>query len=153
MIENVNYEDNLFYLSRMIDLASKSLLLNLDRSLFYRKRVDDIRFIDRSLQVIFKELSENRYLINRNQYLHTLMKKKKSFLDLLESMDNQNESAPEETDRIDLERFREIHRGDIADIREILSLTDNVDEGQDIISADELNFLMAPGLLGDEDEE
>jgi hypothetical protein len=154
MNENVNYEDNLFFLSQMIGLAEKSVKLKLDNNFFYSKIVDDIHFIDRTLQFIFKDLSENNYLINRNQYLHSLMKKKNRFISLLESLENpvyENNTLTIE-DRVAFTRYREIHRGDIVDIREILSLSDSRDEGRDIISNDELNFLMAPGLLSDEED-
>ena len=155
MTENVNYEDNLFFLSQMIGLTEKSVKLKLDNKFFYDKIAEDIRFIDRTLQFIFKDLSENSYLINRNQYLHSLMKKKNHFIILIEALENpvHEENKLTEKDRIAFIRYREIHSRDIIDIRELLSLSDSREEGKDIISNDELNFLMAPGLMEDDEDE
>jgi hypothetical protein len=154
MTENVNYEDNIFFISRTIDLLSQGAELNLDRELFYEKTMDAILFTDRALQHIFKNLTENSYLINRNLYLHSLMKKKRKFTDLLsEFLSGYKADWPlAEEHRIKLQRALEIHIADIGDIRNILSFSDTGQEDREIISRDEMNFLMAPGLLDEEED-
>ncbi|MDC7218586.1 MAG: hypothetical protein PQJ59_01525 [Spirochaetales bacterium] len=154
MTEKVNYEDNLFFLSQTIDLLERGARLNLDRELFFDKILDTLYFTDKTLQSIFKELTENNYLINRNLYLHSLMKKKRKFTALLVLFleRDQGEWIPEEEDRSRLRRSLEVHKADMGDIRNTLSLSDSREEEREIISEHELNFLMAPGLL-DEDEE
>ncbi len=154
MTENVNYEDNLFFISRTIDLLNQGAALNLDRDLFYEKTMEFLLFTDKTLQNIFRDLTENSYLINRNLYLHSLMKKKRKFVDLLSTwMERSRPDWPlTEEHRISLQRALEIHRSDIDDIRNTLSLSDNREEDREIISRDEMNFLMAPGLLDEEEE-
>lgn len=154
MTENTNYEDNLFFLSQIIGQTENACKLNLDQSLFQCKLIDDIIFVDHTMQHIFKNLTENSFLINRNQYLHSLMKKKKRFTDLLnEFLSDAQRYGGDGATRSTLQRSLEIHISDIQDIREILSLSNKNDEEKDIISTDELNFLMAPGLLDSDDDE
>jgi hypothetical protein len=153
MTENVNYEDNLYFLSRTIDLLDQGARLNLDRELFYEKILDTLFFTDRILQNIFANLTENNYLINRNIYLHSLMKKKKKFTNILSLYIDreQNEWVLEKEIKSKLQRILEIHLADISDIRKTLSLTDDRGEDREIISQNEMNFLMAPGLMEDEE--
>ncbi len=153
MTENVNYEDNLFFISQTIDLLRKGALLNLDRELFYQKIMETLFSTDASLQSIYKNLTENSYLINRNLYLHSVMKKKRKFTEILTAYleGDPGKWLIEEEHRSRLQRIREIHTSDIQDIRSTLSLTADKEEDREVISRDEMNFLMAPGLL-EEDE-
>ncbi|MDC7221881.1 MAG: hypothetical protein PQJ59_18265 [Spirochaetales bacterium] len=154
MTENVNYEDNLFYLSRTIDLLDNGVKLNLDRDLFYKKTMELLVFTDETLQSIFADLTENSYLINRNLYLHSLMKKKKKFINTLYRYlkKEKSEWPLDDKDRARLQRALEVHQADIGDIRGTLSLSDDREEDREIISRNEMNFLMAPGLLDEEEE-
>lgn len=150
MKEKVNYEDDLFYVSTMIKSIKKSLALNISLAFFAERQNEDLIFIHHSIQNIYRELSDNNFLINRNSYLHNLLKVKMHFTALLDIY-----LSPEHQERHNnelhsqLRSIKEKQESDQRDIRHILCAQEETVES-DLISMEELNFLMAPGLQ-DED--
>lgn len=152
MNEKVNYEDTLFYISMKIKNIKKSFLLNISAEYFSERQAEDILFIFHTLQKVLRELSDNKFLINRNQYLNSLVRVYMQFLELIRIyMKNDQKELVEKSIIRQIMKIREVVQNDLSDIREILTQEDQTEVEKDLISNEELNFLMAPGLIDDED--
>lgn len=53
MLKNTAFHDNLYQLSRIIEVCSEGLLLDLSEDMFLEKYIADIRFISQSLKKKF----------------------------------------------------------------------------------------------------
>lgn len=147
MATKVNYDDNLFHLHSLIKGLRGGLQLELDIDYFRDKVVEDIFFIDRTLQQIYEALRVNSYLINRRDHLRELMRVKRGFADLLggllDGTLSWSESLSAFTDK--LADVRDQHVRDIADIQGLMEGGTPVDEPQDVVSQDEYRFLFESG--------
>ena len=147
MATRVNYDDNLFYLHSVIKVLRSGLQLELDADYFRDKIVEDIFFIDRTLQQIYEALQVNSYLINRRDHLRELMRVKRGLADLLSSLLDgtlpwiQNLAAFSDK----LGDARDHHVRDIADIQGLMEGGVPVDDPQDVVSQVEYRFLFETG--------
>jgi hypothetical protein len=143
MATKVNYEDNLFYLISLTKAIGNGVQLELDRDYFRDKVVEDLLFIDRTLQQIYDSLSTNTFLINRKGHLRELMRAKRAYADMLDDVVNQKGQFARE-----LEQFaakfsgaRDQHIRDIADIQGLMEAGRKEEHTEDIVSQDEYRFL------------
>ena len=143
MTEKVHYEDNLFYLSLMVKLCEKSRQLDISPVFFHEKNLKDLLFLHQTLQRIYSELTVNKFLINRDQYLFSLLRVKMSYVkvcrDFMDHAERDNSELWHE-----LKKSLEINDHDIADIRSSITNLDEDEVEKDLISQEEMNFLMAP---------
>lgn len=72
MKKKINFEDNIFILSMRVRMIRDLLLLETDTELFLKKTLEDIDFIDTTLATLLKNLSENAYLIERDEQFDNL---------------------------------------------------------------------------------
>jgi len=153
MATKVNYDDNLFYLHTVIKTLRGGLQLELDADYFRDKVLEDIFFIDRTLQQIYEALRTNTYLINRRDHLRELMRVKRSFADLLGGLLDGELSWAEHLGSYTttLTESREQHVREITDIQSLMEGGIPVDEPQDIVSQDEYRFLFQSGDDGEEE--
>ncbi len=130
----------------MIRALNDAVKLNVDAEYFADKILEDTLFIDGSIQRIYGSIRENNHLIKRNNYLHSIMKLKKGYSRLLEDLLNTKEpfAAPFETMRPKLRRLAANHMDDAKEIRNGLKKVDEKPAEGDVISHDELHFLMSP---------
>jgi len=153
MATKVNYDDNLFYVHSLIKGLRGGLQLELDVDYFRDKVVEDIFFIDRTLQQIYEALRVNSYLINRRDHLRELMRVKRGLADLLGAV--LDGSLPWSanlsgfTDK--LTGARDHHVRDITDIQGLMEGATPVDEPQDVVSQDEYRFLFESGSESEEE--
>lgn len=73
MEKHINYEDNAFIINTRIRLLNDMLLLEVDPSLFFQKTLDDIDFINTTLEALLNNLLANDKLIERDEQLHILL--------------------------------------------------------------------------------
>lgn len=152
MNEKVNYEDTLFYISMKIKNIQKSFLLNISATYFAERQAEDILFIFHTLQKVLRELSDNKFLINRNQYLNSLVRVQMQFTELIVSyMKEEQKELVDKSILRQIVKIQEMVQNDLSDIRDILNQEEQTEVEKDLISNEELNFLMAPGLIDDED--
>jgi len=153
MVTKVNYDDNLFYVHSLIKGLRGGLQLELDVDYFRDKIVEDIFFIDRTLQQIYEALRVNSYLINRRDHLRELMRVKRGLADLLGAvLDGSlpwSASLSAFTDK--LAGARDHHVRDITDIQGLMEGSAPVDEPQDVVSQDEYRFLFESGSESEEE--
>jgi hypothetical protein len=146
MPEKIHYDDNIFFMTALIRTLNDAVKLNVDAEYFADKVLEDTLFLDSSIQKIYGSIKENTHLIRRNPYLHSIMKLKKAYgrlLDDLLAIDGPF-SAPFETMRPKLRRIAASHLSDVKEIREGLKDVQEVKIDSDMISYDELHFLMSP---------
>lgn len=72
MNKRVNFEDNIYILLARIRMVRDLLTLDTDPRLFLEKTVDDLEFIDTTLNILLQDISENQRLIERKEFLNHL---------------------------------------------------------------------------------
>ena len=150
MATRVNYDDNLFYLMTLTRALRSGLQLEIDPDYFRDKIVEDMFFIDRTLEQVHEALRINTYLINRKDHLRELMRAKRNFADMIdEVLENRFPFAEHlEPFRAKLTGAREQHIRDISDIQKSMDTGTGEEDQQTIVSQDEYRFL----FQNDEDE-
>lgn len=152
MNEKVNYEDTLFYISMKIKNIQKSFLLNISPAYFAERQAEDILFIFHTLQKVLRELADNKFLINRNQYLNSLVRVLMQFTELIRSyLKEEQKELVDKSILRQIMKIQEMVQNDLSDIRDILNQNEQTEVEKDLISNEELNFLMAPGLINDDE--
>ncbi len=146
MAEKIHYDDNIFFMTALIRTLDDAVNLSVDADYFADKVLEDTLFIDTSIQKLYSSLKENTHLIRRDVYLHSIMKLKKAYVRLLENLLSTNGSfaAPFETMRPKIRRIAAGHLNDVNEVRKSLNEVEKVEADSDIISFDELNYLMSP---------
>jgi hypothetical protein len=66
MNKRINFEDNIFILTRWIRIIRDLLILDADPELFLEKILRDIEFIDTTLNALLESLIQNNRLIERD---------------------------------------------------------------------------------------
>lgn len=158
MNKKTNYENDLFYLTLMINTIDKSFKIKLDRNLFFDRIVEELLFIDQALQKLYTSLRDNKNLINREDFLHLVLKAKVKYREcidqFLEMTDEEDQGEGSVKSYFpQFERTRKTHERDMVDIMNILRASgESIDEYADITSRDEMSFLMTT-IETDEDDE
>jgi hypothetical protein len=66
MNKRINFEDNIFILNGRIRMIRDLLVLDTDPDLFLEKTIEDIDFIDKTLDALLGNLIENKRLLERD---------------------------------------------------------------------------------------
>ena len=146
MSERIHYDDNFFFLTAMIRTLTDAVKLKVDVEFFADKILEDILFIDSTIQRIYESLKKNTRLIRREVYLHSLMKLKKAYGRLLDVVLNADGSFAEAYESV-LPQLRRLAAAQITDvrlIREEVGSDETLTINSDMISYDELHYLMKP---------
>jgi hypothetical protein len=72
MHKRVNFEDNIFIIAARIRVIRDLLILDTDPELFLEKTMDDIAFVDHTLDMLLGNLMANERLLDRNETLENL---------------------------------------------------------------------------------
>ena len=144
MAHKVNYDDNLFFLMTLTRTLRAGVQLDIDPDYYLDKTVEDLFFIDRTLERIYESLRLNAYLINRREHLRELMRAKRAFADVLDEILDGTPAfsghlAPFRTG---LSEARDRHVRDISDIQRSMSVESTEEDDQTIVSQDEYRFLL-----------
>jgi hypothetical protein len=83
MDKRINYEDNTFIINTRIRLLHDILLLEADSSLFFKKMLEELDFINETLDILLNALISNNSLIGRSERFHDLMETEWRFTALL----------------------------------------------------------------------
>lgn len=143
MATRVNYDDNLFFVMTLTRALKSGLQLEIDPDYFRDKVVEDIFFIDRTLEQIYEALRTNTYLINRRDHLRELMRAKRNFADTLDAILESQMTFSEHLEpfRAKIAGAREQHVRDISDIQKSMESREAETDQQTIVSQDEYRFL------------
>jgi hypothetical protein len=83
MKKRVNYEDNTFIINTRIRLLQDIFLLEADSALFFDKTLDELDFINNTLEFLLKDFMENDKLIERSDRFHDLLETEWRFTSVL----------------------------------------------------------------------
>jgi uncharacterized protein YqgQ len=150
MSQRIHVQDDLFFITLMVKTLRDGFSLEIDGEIFLEKTVDDIAFIDKALSKLYGFLDQNTHLIERKEYLRSLLQIDKQFGDLLSGVLNRDFSFSDALDdyRTKISATWDEHRRLFSTIQSMLSLSGSDEFGQtDIVSHDELS-----GLLGEEEK-
>ncbi len=145
MTPRVNYEDDIFFLSSIVKSLSNGIELDIDPEFFRDKIIEDIAFVNMTLNRLKDSLQENAYLIRRTEYMRELARAVQVFCNFLDSV-NSSESALGEALRDSSETVQR-YRSEQAEVlnylnRTIRSEKTQVTEEEHIVSQDEYRFLL-----------
>lgn len=151
MATRVNYDDNLFFVMTLTRALRSGLQLDIDPDYFRDKVVEDIFFIDRTLEQIYEALRTNTFLINRRDHLRELMRAKRNLADTLDEVLESQAAFSQhlEAFRAKLAGAREQHVRDISDIQRMMESGTPEADQETIVSQDEYRFL----FQSDEEDE
>ena len=88
MNKHINFEDNIFVLNLRIRMIQDLLILDTDTELFLHKTLDDLDFINSSLNVLLAHLREKYRLIERDEQYHNLLETERQFCEVLSEIDH-----------------------------------------------------------------
>jgi len=95
MSKYINFEDSIFILLMRMRVIQDSLLLDAEPDLFLKKTVDDICFIDTTLETLLRRLSENPHLIEMNEISKSLAEMEERFSQVIFKFLSVRNSGPE----------------------------------------------------------
>ena len=145
MAPRVNYEDDIFFLSTIVKSLSNGIELEIDPEFFRDKMIEDIAFVNMTLNRLKDSLQENAYLIRRAEYMRELARAVQGFCNFLDSV-RTTESPVGEALRESSETLRR-YRTEQSEVlnylnRTIRSEKTQVTEEEHIVSQDEYRFLL-----------
>jgi hypothetical protein len=145
MPKRIHFEDDLYFLAASIKMLQNAMTLEVDSDYFADRIVEDVFFIDATLETLYSSLSANAHLIGRQDYLRSTLSVKRSFADFLTKV-NSAELRFAEFLQPFFGKFNEIKERQLKDINAIygsLAVTGVGDGGEaDIVSGDELTELL-----------
>ncbi len=145
MAIRTNYEDDIFLLQTMIKTVKAAVQLEVDAELFRDKLIEDLLFIHTTVQKLFHRLCENRKLLRRAEYLRSIMRAKSALIEVLEICLDSNTALYVylAAYAAKLRAYRNEHREDVDDIRNMLQRTDQDEpDDQDVVSQEEFLSLL-----------
>ncbi len=144
MLQNIVFQDNIYQLSRSIDLVHEGLMLELSSDYFLDKTIDDILFLDMSLQKIHGHIQSNSRLSDFVPILHGLYSCEERYLKLLDSI-LKGKTAMESGFAPLMTKFqgiRNAHAGLKNNLSSIIQKSDKSVDSRDIVSQNELSELL-----------
>ena len=80
MTARIHFDDNVYILQVYIQTLQTTLKLEADPQFFLDKCIDDFFFLDTTLCHLHKALSENEFLVKRQEYFRLLLHCKQEFI-------------------------------------------------------------------------
>jgi hypothetical protein len=153
MATKIHYEDNIFYLETLLKTVKKGISLQIDVEYFREKMLEDIFFLGSSLGRMYASLKTNSHLIKKTDYLRSLLRAKRDFTELVESILEKKLplAASLEAGFPRLKICRAEQAQDIGEIRAHLenSAREEAACRSDVISGEEFRFLLRPASEGE----
>jgi len=144
--EKIHYDDSIFFIRSLIRTLHDAIRLNVNTEYFADKILEDILFINASIQKIYGSLKNNSLLIRRNVYYHSMMKLKEAYVHFLDELRSTRSGFGNSFEhmRTKFKLILENNLKDLQDIRDFISGTETEEVEGDTISRDELHYLMSP---------
>lgn len=86
MRQTINFEDNLYFINEFVNTLEQGIELKLDARFFFDKYIEDLFFIDASINKLYAELLENPQLVNIQEIQRSLQISKERFAALLKRL-------------------------------------------------------------------
>ncbi|MDR1180075.1 MAG: hypothetical protein LBK44_06185 [Spirochaetales bacterium] len=148
MSTKIHYSDNIFYLQTLIKTVRNGLSLEIDPEYFQDRLLEDILFLNVSLNKIYASLKANAYLIRKGDYLRSLLRAKRDFAGILQNIVEKKLPGAEclMASLVKLKSCEEQQQRDIKEIRGVIENSRAKGSGpeSDVISEEEFRFLFTP---------
>jgi len=144
--EKIRYDDNIFFIRSLIRTLHDAIRLDVDIEYFADKILEDILFINASIQKIYGSLKNNSLLIRRNVYYHSIMKLKEAYVYFLNELRSTGGGVGNSFEHMRT-KFKLITENNLKDLKEIKDIISGIEVGKvegDTISQSELHYLMSP---------
>jgi hypothetical protein len=79
----INFEDTLFIIHTRIQMLHEVLTLDISSDLFLDKTIDDMGFIDKTLDILIKALTDDTYILERDEQLDNISEMEWQFSQVL----------------------------------------------------------------------
>jgi hypothetical protein len=138
----LNFEDTLYILNERIQILRDSLSFDLPPDLFHEKNLDDMDFIEKTLDILLKRLLEGTHILDRDEQLDNLSETEWQFSQVLTkfmSISNEMYHSAPPRDKFSALRSRSAARRKIAEDSQIK--TEKM-SGAPIVSEDEMSELL-----------
>lgn len=145
MTQYIHYEANIFMLNDLLRHIQRSLKLDIDNDYFLEKIKSDILFSESKLSDLYQSLKDSTLQLDKDQYLRHLYKSKNIFIEIAESIINNNTGRSLDFSDF-FPRLKEAvyeQKYEYTDISDILSKSKDDNPGSNQISQEELLFLMS----------
>jgi hypothetical protein len=144
MNKRINFEDNIYILLARIKMIRDLLALDTDPGLFLDKTLEDIDFIDATLQALQAQMQENLRLIEREELLNHLSELEMQFAQALSGfLDSEGTISAREypaiRDKMAILRTRSLDRRKMSENSAVA--IGSFSEAP-VVSSDELNELL-----------
>ena len=154
MTQYIHYEENIFMLNDLLRHMQRILKIDIDSNYFLEKIKSDLIFAEEKLSSLYEALKDSTLQLDKVRYFRHLYKTKSLFLEITSSILNNNTGKSLDFsdfhERLhEAEREQEFEQNDIGNY---LAKTDNNDLDTNLISQEELMFLMSGSLSNEEDE-
>ncbi|MDR1126781.1 MAG: hypothetical protein LBL06_01510 [Treponema sp.] len=138
----LSFEDALYILNERIQILRDSLSLDLSPDLFYEKNLDDMDFIEKTLDILLKRLLEGTQILDRDEQLDNLSETEWQFSQVLTkfmSINNEMYHSSSSRDKFSALRSRSATRRKTAE--DAQTKTEKMN-GAPIVSEDEMSELL-----------
>ncbi len=143
MQQPIRFEENLYFLNEYLNAVESGLELKIDAHIYLDKVVEDIFFIDATLNKLYAAVSGNNRLVQATAILRSIQISKIRFADLLDHITH-GKTGLEENFIPFIQKLKELiseHRSDAARIRDEYLADDNSTTPREGISSEEYQFL------------
>jgi hypothetical protein len=143
MTRRINYEDDIFTLALQVRWLQDALKLDIDPEMFRDRLLGDLGWIETTIAALYRSLRESSLYVKRQEHLKELQKLKRAFVEALDAVvEKRSPFAAHVPEK--LEQIRQMRDAQLRDIEEIRALMSGAaaPEGEHIVSAEELKFLM-----------
>ncbi|HNQ96814.1 MAG TPA: hypothetical protein PKH81_01875 [Treponemataceae bacterium] len=144
MLQNIVFQDNIYQLSRLIDLVQEGLQLDLSEDFFLDKTLDDLLFFDAALQKMKGQVEGNSRMSDYIPILHSLYSCEERFIRivdlLLSGKGAMNGAFTQFMTR--LQGIRNVHAGIRESLIQGIRKSDNSIDSRDMVSQNELSELL-----------
>ncbi len=145
MTKKINFEDDIFAISLLQRAVSDIVKLDVDPEFFSERVEGDIAYIDAAMRRVSASLSSGPFFVKRQDYFKDMLRLKRSFVELLDSiLDKRVPFAISLSRSFPAYRaMREANEKDVSEIRARLSEPAGLEE-EHMVSADEYKILLSP---------
>ena len=144
MLQKIVFQDNIYQLSRSIDIVYEGLMLDLSDEYFFDKTVDDLLFFDAAIHKLLKQLESNTQISGYVNILHSIYSCQHRYILLLDivlsgkaAMQNKFVSIISK-----LQGIRTIHSVLQNELVRTVQKCDKSNDSRDIVSSNELSELL-----------
>ncbi len=144
MLHKIVFQDNLFQITRMLDVIKNGLMLDLTKDIFGEKIIGDILFFDSALKKLFNQIEPQIHLPDYMDSMHCLYFCMTKYMSILQILLTEKKGT-DFLSNIDIESLENIwktHKGLTEKININIKDTDIQNDSYNVVSQNELSELL-----------